>query len=136
MRHLIATAAVALASLVAVPALAAPSPAGAGNEPAKSQRAHDKGDWEKKFPMAAADFKAKVDKRLTKARARMEEKAKGLNADQAKELRAKFDADVAKVNADVAKAVADGTVTLDEAKSVRAASPHGRKHGKHARHKK
>lgn len=85
----------------------------------------------KHFPMPAAEFKAKVDARMTKARARMEEKAKSLPADQAKELRTRFEAGVAKVNAEVAKAVADGTVTKEEAKAVRQASPH---HGKHARH--
>jgi hypothetical protein len=37
------------------------------------------------------------------------------------ELRAKFEAGVAAQNAEVAKAIADGTVTKDEAKAVRAA---------------
>lgn len=87
----------------------------------------------KHFPMPAAEFKAKVDARMSKARTRMEEKAKGLPADQAKELRDRFNASAAKVNTEVSKAVADGTVTKDEAKAVRAASGH---HGKHARHGK
>lgn len=129
MRSTIVAAFVALGTLVAVPAFAAPAQ---GQDPAKSQRAEgDKGG--KHFPMPAADFKAKVDKRQAKARARMEEAAAKLPADQAKELRAKFDATIQKVDAEVAKAVADGTVTKDEAKAVRAASPH---HGKHARHGK
>ncbi len=63
----------------------------------------------------------------------MEERASKLPANEAKELRAKFDATAQNINAEVAKAVADGTVTADEAKAVRAASPH---HGKHARHGK
>lgn len=129
MRFTITGAVLALATLVAVPAFAAPAP---GNAPAKTQRAEgDKGG--KHFPMPAAEFQARVDKRMAKGRARMEEKAATLPADQAKELRAKFDAAAQKVNAEVAKAVADGTVTKEEAEAVRAASPH---HGKHARHGK
>jgi hypothetical protein len=129
MRSIIVAAVLALATLVAVPAFAAPAQ---GTAPAKTQRAEgDKGA--KHFPMPAAEFQAKVNARQTKGRARMEEKAAQLPADQAKELRARFDATVAKVNAEVAKAVADGTVTKEEAQAVRAASPH---HGKHARHGK
>ena len=62
-------AVVALSSLVALPAFA-----------------HGKGDHGKaKFPMAAAEFKAKVDARTAKARERMESRASKLPADQAKE---------------------------------------------------
>ena len=126
---IVAAIVLSLASLVAVPAFAAPAQ---GNAPAKTQRAEgDKAG--KHFPMPAAEFKAKVDKRMAKARAHMEERAAKLPANEAKELRAKFDATAANVNAEVAKAVADGTVTKDEAKAVRAANPH---HGKHARHGK
>jgi hypothetical protein len=129
MRSTIVATVLALVTLVAAPALAAPAQ---GDAPAKTQRAEgNKGG--RHFPMAAAEFKAKVDKRMTRARARMEEKAATLSADQAKELRASFEAGAQKVNAEVAKAVADGTVTKDEAKAVRAANPH---HGKHARHGK
>jgi hypothetical protein len=129
MRSSILATFLALGTLVAVPAFAAPARSEA---PAKTQRAEgDKGG--KHFPMPAAEFKAKVEKRQAKHRARMEEKAAKLSADQAKELRAKFEANVQKVNAEVSKAIADGTVTKDEAKAVRAASPH---HGKHARHGK
>jgi hypothetical protein len=86
--------------------------------------------------MPATEFKAKVDKRQAKARQHMEDRAAKLPANEAKELRAKFDATVQKVNAEVAKAVADGTVTKEEAQAVRAANPHAH-HGKHARnHKK
>ncbi len=129
MRSTIVAAMLALSTLVAVPAFAAPAQ---GNVPAKTQRAEgNKG--QKHFPMPAAQFQAKVSAHQTKARARMEEKASQLPADQAKELRARFDAKIAKVNAEVAKAVADGTVTKEEAQAVRAANPH---HGKHARHRK
>ncbi len=73
------------------------------------------------FPMPAAEYQQKVDKRVDHARERMEKRIaeQKLNADQAKEVRARFDAVVAQVNAEVAKAVADGTVTADEAKAVR-----------------
>ena len=129
MRSTIVAAVLALATLVAVPALAAPAQ---GDAPAKTQRGEgDKSG--KHFPMPAAEFKAKVDKRMAKARAHMEERAAKLSASEAKELRAKFDATAQNVNAEVAKAVADGTVTKEEAKAVRAANPH---HGKHARHVK
>jgi len=130
MRSTIVATILAISSLVAVPAFAAPAQ---GNVPAKTQRAEGQGDKGKHFPMPAAEFQAKVNARQTKARARMEEKAAQLPADQAKELRERFDATIAKVNAEVAKAVADGTVTKEEAQAVRAASPH---HGKHARHGK
>ena len=126
MRSLIATAAIALASLVAMPAFAAPADA-QGQTPAKTRTEGDRAG-KKHFPMPAAEFKAKVDTRMAKARQRMEERAKDLPADQAKELRAKFDAAAAKVNAEVAKAVADGTVTKEEAQAVRAAGPQ-RGHG-------
>jgi hypothetical protein len=76
------------------------------------------------FPVPAATFKQHVDARLAKARQHMEQRASTLPADQAKELRAKFEQNLATVNAEVAKAIADGTVTADEAKAVRAASPH------------
>jgi hypothetical protein len=89
------------------------------------------------FPMPAAAFKAKVDARQAKAREHMEKRAATLTAEQAKELRAKFDAGVVKVNAEVAKATADGTVTKDEAKAVRHVASELRGHGgKHARHAK
>lgn len=96
---------VALSTLIAVPAFA--------DEGAKS------------FPMPAAAFQQRVTARQAKAREHMEKRASQLPADQAKDLRAKFDANVAKVNAEVAKAVADGTVTKEEAQAVRAASPRG-----------
>ena len=129
MRNAIVATVLALATLIAAPAFAAP---GEGNAPAKTQRAEgEKGA--KHFPMPAAEFKAKVDKRQAKARQHMEERASQLPANEAKELRAKFEETIKKVNVEVAKAVADGTVTKEEAKAVRAVSPH---HGKHARHGK
>ncbi|MDB4941665.1 MAG: hypothetical protein JWP97_1199 [Labilithrix sp.] len=79
------------------------------------------------FPIPAAQFKQHVDARQAKARQHMEERASKLPANEAQALRAKFDENTAKVNAEVAKAIADGTVTKEEAHAVRAASPH---HGK------
>ena len=137
MRSTIFATVLALATLVAVPAFAAPGAAEGRAQGTKAQRAegerNDKGN--KHFPMPAAEFKAKVEARQAKARKHMEEKATTLPADQAKELRAQFEATVQKVNAEVAKAVADGTVTKEEAQAVRAANPHAH-HGKHARHGK
>ena len=103
--------------------------------PAMAGEKHDKAS----FPMPAAAFKQKVDARQAKARERMEKRASTLSAEQAKELRAKFDAGLAKINAEVAKAVADGTVTKEEATAVRQVAKevrghgHGHGHGKHAK---
>lgn len=118
MRSIVMSAVLALATLFAAPAMA-----GEGKDKAAN------------FPMKAAEFKQKVDARQAKAREHMEKRASRLSAEEAKQLRAKFDAGVAKVNVEVAKATADGTVTKEEADSVRKvareAHPH---HGKHARH--
>lgn len=117
---IVAALVLTVASLVAVPAFA-----------------KGKGDHAKNFPMTAAEFKAKVDAKTAKAKHRMEEKAKQLPADQAKELRAKFDAGAAQINAEVSKATADGAVTLEEAKKVREVAksvrPHGKGKGKRAK---
>ena len=77
------------------------------------------------FPIPAATFKQHVDARIVKAREHMEARASKLPADQAKELRAKFETSVNAMNVEVAKAVADGTVTKEEAQAVRAAGPRG-----------
>ncbi len=91
------------------------------------------GDHGQSFPMPAAAFQQKVTARQAKSREHMEKRAATLNADQAKELRAKFDAGVTKVNAEVGKATADGTVTKEEAKEVRKVAKELRGgHGKHA----
>lgn len=83
------------------------------------------------FPMPAAAFKQHVESRQAKMREHMEKRAASLPADQAKALRDQFNANIVKVNAEVAKVIADGTVTADEAKAVRAASPHGGGKGGH-----
>ncbi len=132
MRTRILAAVLGLATLVAVPmtALAAPQSA----TTAKAHQRSEKGDWEKQFPMAGDAYKAKIDGRLAKAREHMEKRASQLDAEKAKERRAKFDAGAAKVNAEVAKVTADGTVTVDEAKEVHKVmrEMHPNK-GKHAR---
>ena len=98
-----------------------------------------KGHGDKKLPVPAAEFKAKHDAHVAKGRTRLEEriKAKNLNAEQAKEMRARFEGRVAKVSQVVAKVTADGTVTKDEAKEVRAVAHEGRGgRGKRAPEKK
>lgn len=112
MRSKILATTFALASLVALPAFADPAP-NHGKHP--------------NFPVPAAEFQQHVQARQAKMREHVEARAAKLPANEATALRQKFEADVAKVNAEVAKAVADGTVTKEEAAAVRAASPH---HGK------
>jgi hypothetical protein len=116
MRTKLVATVIALGTLVALPAFADPS------------QGHGKGQ-RPNFPVAAAEFQQHVTARQAKMREHMEARASKLPASEATALRAKFDADIAKVNAEVAKAVADGTVTKEEAAAVRAASPHGG-HGK------
>ena len=106
MRSKIIAIGLVLGTLVAVPAFADEAKGGAT------------------FPIPAAQFKQHVDARQAKARQHMEERASKLPANEAQALRANFDAVTAKVNAEVAKAIADGTVTKEEAQAVRAASPH------------
>lgn len=115
-----------IGTVLAIATLFAAAPAMAGEKDGKEKVS---------FPMPAAAFKAKIDAKQAKAREHMEKRAATLNAEQAKELRAKFDAGTAKVNAEVAKVTADGTVTKDEAKEVRkvAHEARGGHHGKHAR---
>jgi len=129
MRTRILAVALSLATLVAVPVTAFAAPRNATS----AKVTH--GDKDQQFPMKGADFKAKIDGRLAKAREHMEKRVAKLDAEKAKEARAKFDAGAAKVNAEVGKAIADGTVTQDEAKNVRHAmrEVHPGK-GKHARH--
>ena len=116
-----------VAAVLAISTLFAAAPAMAGEH-------GDKGGAS--FPMPAAAFQQKVTAREAKAREHMEKRASKLSAEEAKTLRAKFDAGVAKVNAEVAKATADGTVTKEEAKAVRqvAKELRGGHHGKGAKH--
>lgn len=115
MRSKIVALVVGLSALVALPALADES----------------KGGGRPSFPMPAAQFKQMVEARQARARNWVEQRATKLPADQAKAMRDHFAANTAKVNAEVAKAVADGTVTKEEAQAVRAAAPHGGGGGGH-----
>jgi hypothetical protein len=93
--------------------------------------ADDKGHQKLAFPVPAATFKQHVDARQAKMKEHMEKKIASLPADKQKDVRAKMDAKVAAVNAEVAKAIADGSVTKEEADRVRAA---GGGHGAHGGH--
>lgn len=92
-----------------------------------------------KFPMAAAEFRAKVTARQTKHKERMEKflAEKKVPAEKAKEIRDRSAQNEAKVNAKVSEVIKDGTVTEDEAKAVReiarAGHPHKGPHGKHGK---
>lgn len=109
---------IAMFALAAALTVAA-SPAFAGEG---HGRAEHHAEADKKFPMPAADFQQHVAARQEKARARMEEHIakEKLAEDKANEVRARFAAGVAKINEKVTAVCADGTVTLDEAKEVRA----------------
>jgi hypothetical protein len=72
------------------------------------------------FPMPAAVFQKHVEARLEHAKARMESRIVDLPEAQAQAVREHFATVAASVEAEVHKAVADGTVTLDEARAVRA----------------
>ena len=96
---------------------------------------------EKKFPMPAADFRAHFTQRTDKMRARLEEHIakKNLAQDKADEIRARFNAGVAKVSEKVEAVCADGTVTKEEAQEVRAVAKsvmphHEKKHEQPALH--
>ena len=80
----------------------------------------NKGDEKASFPMPAAEFQQKVQARETKMKEVMEKRIANLPADKQKEIREKVAAKEAAVNAAVQNAIADGTVTADEAKAVRA----------------
>lgn len=101
------------------------------------------GDHAKKFPMAGAEFKAKFDQRMAKARQRLETRIASLPADKQREARDRLNAALTTVNAEVTRAVADNVVTKEEAKKVRetarALRPAGGGHagrGGHAGHKR
>ena len=91
----------------------------------------------KHFPMPAAEFKTHTEARLAKAKEHLEAhiSKQQLPAEKAKELRDKLAAVTVKVNAQVEKAAADGTVTKEEAKEVRAILKEARR-GRGGHHKK
>ena len=121
---LVATFAV-LASVVAMSAPAFAEGKGDG-------KACDHAAFEKKFPMPGAEFKAKVEERLTKGRQHLETRIteKNVPADKAAEMRKHFEARATEARAKADQAAADGVVTLDEAKAMRPAGGHHHRHGK------
>lgn len=82
---------------------------------------HGNKDKEADFPMKGPDFVSKVDARIQKQRAHVAEIVAKKNLPEAtkKQVMTEVDAGAAKVRAAAAKAAADGTVTKEEAKSVR-----------------
>lgn len=96
--------------------------------------AGEKGEREKmKFPVAAAEFRAKVTARQTKHKERLEKfiTEKKVPADKAKEIRERAAQNEAKMNAKVSEVIKDGSVTEEEAKAVREVAREGRMHHKH-----
>ncbi len=118
-----------LALVVAVSAVPATAlAAGPGDQPsavehgAKGKRGEGKGEREAhQFPMKGGDFITMVDARIVKIRTKVQEKlAKHPLPDATKKaVLADVDAGAAKVKVAAQKAAADGTVTKEEAKSVR-----------------
>lgn len=96
-------------------------------ERAESAQEADKADkadkkLHAKYPMKAVEFKTKVNDNIAKAKDRLESrlKDKRIKSERAKVARARFDRGVVEVRRVVDKVTKDGTVTLDEAKEVKA----------------
>ena len=85
-------------------------------------------DGEASFPMNAAAFQEKVDAKVSRIRARTEERVSGMTAAQAKQERARVEAVLVSIQTAAKKAVADGVVTAEEAQTVRAAGRDLKKH--------
>jgi hypothetical protein len=116
------------AALALAFSLASTSAVALADTSAPAQGRHQRGDEAKKFPMPAAEFQAKVAAHQAKAREHLEKRLaeKKVPADKADAIRAKVAAKEAAVAAKVAEVSADGTVTLPEAKEVRAIEHQGR----------
>ena len=73
--------------------------------------------------MKADVFQQKVEDRIAKHKAHLEQRItdQKIDATKAKEIRDRFDARTARVRAAVATAVQDGTVTKEEAQAVHTA---------------
>jgi hypothetical protein len=87
--------------------------------PAEARAGKEKG---KHFPMASVKFKEIVEKRIAKVKERIADRMDKRNvpADKQKEIMAEVDAGAARVRAAADQAGKDGTVTAEEAKTVRA----------------
>ena len=101
----------------------APAEVKEGKEHGKGKgKDHDKKDRERpQFPLEAAKFQQIVDKRIGRARTRMEKAMEKHNVPDALkvQIRKEFDAGAAQVQAAAKRVSADGTVTKEEAKEVR-----------------
>lgn len=98
------------------------------DESEKSEK-KDKGDRAKSFPMKGDEFKTRIDARLSKAREKLEtllEKRK-VEEEQRRAALKRFDDGAVKVRAAAERAGKDGTVTVEEAKEVRAVAKAERK---------
>jgi hypothetical protein len=118
MTRLFRPLAAALVLAVAVPATALANPGDGSSERVRG------GDHAKNFPMKAADFQAHAEKRFAKQKEKLEAILTKKNVPEAKraQIRKDVEAGMATVRAAIAKATADGTVTAEEAKQVRAVS--------------
>lgn len=83
------------------------------------------------FPMPAAEFNQKVEGHLARRQAKLEKiiTEKNIPADKANEMRTNFNNKASATRTTAAAAESDGTVTADEAKTVREAG--GWHHGHH-----
>jgi len=107
----------AAVSLTALPAFAFAD----GNTTQPAPKGHVREGKEKaQFPMAAADFKARIDTHISKNREKIVARmtAKNVPADKQEKVLAKFDEGTQTIMAEVDKVCADGTVTKEEAKQV------------------
>lgn len=89
-----------------------------------------KGHTKLTFPMKGDEFQKHIEAKVAKMRAKMESRLteKQVPADKAKEIRANFDAGVAKLSATTKEVTADGVVTQDEAQKVREVAKSMRPH--------
>ena len=115
--------AVAPASAFAEGGRPVPTEAKEGKGHGKKHGKHEgkKDGAHRKFPIEAAKFQQGVDKRISKARERLESVMTKRNAPDALkvQIRKEFEAGVVYVQAAAKRVGADGTVTKEEAKEVR-----------------
>lgn len=120
-----------VASVVAlsIASLALPALAKEGNGDGKARVEERKGDRDKHFPMKSKEFSEKLEKRLTKVKARITkkvEKAKLTEAEKTKVMN-EVDAGAKAVRAAAEAAGKDGTITKEEAKDIRTKAKDARK---------
>jgi hypothetical protein len=116
------TTSIGLAAAVASTCLLACDLATAAASPPAASAVAQDAQSTASFPMKGEDFVARVNERLAQAEAQLEAKlakSKASESDKA-EVRRRFKSGVAKVRSAAQAAAADGTVTREEAKQVRA----------------